>query len=128
MISSRCKTKFPVGDSGGTELSDIRKQLQKEIEAAKFFGKPLVNVWVNETETEDGTSTSWDACINQASECDMFIALLDGDAGWRKDGSEIGICHAEFETAYGQSPGKVRVVSLFGDEKVMRYVHCPVGR
>lgn len=112
MISSRCKTKFPIGDESGEELSVIRKELKKEIEAEKFFGKPLVNVWINETESEDGSITSWDACIKQASDCDIFIALLDGEAGWQKDTSGIGICHAEFETAHATSPGKVRVVSL----------------
>jgi len=112
MISSRCKTKFPLGDSSGVELSTIRKQLKKEIEAENFFGKPLVNVWINETETEDGSNTSWEACIKQASDCDLFVALLDGEAGWQKDMSGIGICHAEFETAHANSPGKVRVVSL----------------
>lgn len=116
MISSRCRTKFPIGDTKGTELSEIRKQLKKEIEAEKFFGKPLVNVWINEDETEEGSTTLWDACIKQASDCDIFIALLDGEAGWQKDKSGIGICHAEFETAHASSPGKVRVISLLGDK------------
>jgi len=119
MISSRCKTKFPIGDKSGVELSEIRKQLKKEIETEEFFGKPLVNVWINEEETDDGSNTSWEACIKQASDCDIFIALLDGEAGWQKDKSAIGICHAEFETAHANSPGKVRVVSLLGgSEKV----------
>ena len=115
MISSRCKIKFPIGDKSGVELSEIRKQIKKEIEAAKFFGKPLVNVWINEEETEAGSSTLWEACIKQASSCDIFISLLDGEAGWQKDDSGIGICHAEFETAYANSPGKVREISLIGD-------------
>ena len=115
MISSRCKTKFPLGDASGVELSTIRKELKKEIEAEVFFGRPLLNVWINEAETEDGSQTSWEACIKQASDCDLFIALMDGDAGWQKDRSGLGICHAEFETAHANSPGKVRVVSLFGD-------------
>jgi hypothetical protein len=116
MISSRCRTKFPIGDAKGTVLSEIRKQLKKEIEAEEFFGKPLVNVWINEEETDDGSNTSWEACTKQASDCDIFIALLDGEAGWQKDKSGIGICHAEFETAHAQSPGKVRVISLLGDK------------
>jgi hypothetical protein len=115
MISSRCKTKFQLGDASGVELSTIRKELKKEIEAEEFFGKPLVNVWINETETEDGSHTSWEACIKQAEDCDFFIGLLDGEAGWQMDGSGIGICHAEFETAHALSPGKVRVVSLSAD-------------
>lgn len=114
MLSSRCKIKFPIGDAEGTKLSDIRKQLKKEIETEKFFGKSLISVWINESETDDGSTTSWEACIKQASDCDIFITLLDGDAGWQKDNSGIGICHAEFETAHANSPGKVRVISLLG--------------
>lgn len=74
-------------------------------------------MWINEEETEASSSTLWDACIKQASSCDILILLLDGEAGWQKDdsGSGIGICHAEFETAYANSPGKVRVISLIGD-------------
>ena len=112
MISSRCKTKFP---PDGDELSEIRKKLKKEIEEEEYFGKPLVDVWISEEETESGTSTSWEACMKEASNCDIFISLLDGDAGWQQDGSGIGICHAEFETAYTNSPGKVRVISLIDD-------------
>lgn len=54
MISSRCKTKFPLGDASGVELSTICKELKKEIEAEVFLVKPLVTVWINETETETG--------------------------------------------------------------------------
>ena len=88
-------------------LTEVRKQIKKEIEAEKFFGKPLVNVWINEEETEAGSLTLWEACIKQASDCDIFVSLLDGEAGWQKDNTGIGICQAEFETAYANSPGKV---------------------
>lgn len=121
MISSRCQTKFPLGDVNGIELSAIRTELKKEIQAEEFFGKPLVNVWINEEETDEGSTTSWEACIKQASDCDLFIALLDGNAGWQvgapDNPSGIGICHAEFEAAHSESPGKVRVVSLASDSK-----------
>lgn len=116
MISSRCKTKFPLGCDSGVELSVIRKQLKKEIQAEKFLGKSLVSVWINEEETHDGSASSWDACIRQAADCDIFLSLVDGEAGWQKDGSGIGICHAEFQTAYSRSPSKVRVISLVGGD------------
>lgn len=112
MISSRCKTTFPIGNEDGVELSDIRKELKKVIEAEKFFGRSLVKVWISEEETEEGSTTSWDACMKHASDCDIFISLLDGEAGWQNDNSGVGICHAEFETAHGNSPSKVRVISL----------------
>ncbi len=120
MISSRCKVKFPIGGGSGVVLTEVRKQIKKEIEAEKFFGKPLVNVWINEEETEAGSLTLWEACIKQASDCDIFVSLLDGEAGWQKDNTGIGICQAEFETAYANSPGKVRVISLVGDIEILK--------
>ena len=115
MISSRCRTKFPLGDANGTELSDIRKALKTEIEKEEFLGGKLIKVWINEEEAASADQTSWDECIKQSSDCDIFIAMIDGEAGWQVDSSGIGICHAEFEAAYGKSPGKVRVVSLLDD-------------
>lgn len=123
MISSRCKTKFPFDDKDAVPLSDIRRDLKKEIEKEKYLGKPLFAVWINETETEDASLSSWEACIKQSSDCDAFISILDGHAGWQVDEesrSGIGICHAEFETAYTNSPGKVRVVSLAKDGKKLK--------
>ena len=118
MISSRCKIKFPPESDNGIELSEIRKQLKDQIETENYFGNSLVTVWINEEETESGSDTAWDACIKQAADCDIFISLVDGEAGWQKDKSGIGICHAEFKTAYINSPDKVRVISLIGDIKV----------
>lgn len=117
MISSRCKLKFPFDSPDGVPLSDIRHQLKKEIEEETYLGKPLIEVWINETETEDATQTSWQACIKQAADCDVFISIFDGQAGWQVDPNKsgIGICHAEFEAAYTKAPGKVRVASLLRD-------------
>jgi len=127
MISSRCRLKFPFDAADGIALSDIRKALKKEIEKEVFFGKPLVEVWINETETEDASLTSWEACIKQAADSDIFISILDGEAGWQVDpkGSGIGICHAEFETAYTKAPGKVRVVSLFQESGKLKVKSPP---
>ena len=119
MLSSRCAAKFPIGDEKGSELSDIRRKLKKDIEGEKFFGKSLVDVWINETETAHDADTSWDACIEEASDCDIFIAILDGFAGNPKDNdSVIGMCHAEFEEAHAKSPGKVGVINLIDDTMI----------
>lgn len=125
MISSRCKTKFPFDNDEGTELSEIRKKLKKELQNDQFCGKPLLNVWINEEETEDGSQTSWEACIKQAETCDVFISILDGAAGWQIDKSGIGICHAEFEAAHSKSPGKVRVISLADESGKLRTKEGP---
>jgi hypothetical protein len=123
MISSRCNTTFPLGAKDGKTLTEIRKRIKKEIEAESFLGKKLVAVWINEEEFEAGDQTAWDACVKQAQDCDIFISLWDGDAGWQADGSGIGICHAEFETAYSLSPGKVAVISLFSGTPKLK--QCP---
>ena len=45
-------------------------------------------------------------------DCDILVALSNGNAGWAKDGGEIGICHAELLTGLSQAPGKVRLIAL----------------
>ena len=117
MISSRCDVEFPFDADDAVPLTKLRKQLKREIEAEKYLGNPLINnVWINEEESGSGSETSWDECMKQAANCDLFLSIIDGQAGWQKGHPEnpsgIGICHAEFETAYSSSPGKVRVMSL----------------
>ncbi len=48
MISSRCNDPFPHGSGGSPTLTEIRKDLKKEIEAAEVFGKKAFEVWINE--------------------------------------------------------------------------------
>ncbi len=111
MISSRCKDKFPTGK--GRRLSQIRKGLKKEIEGLKVFGKPVFEVWINEDVPPKGGSwDAWDVCMQAVRDCDILLALSNGNAGWAKEGSEIGICHAELMTALDQAPGKVRIINL----------------
>jgi hypothetical protein len=112
MISSRCNDKFPA-DPAGRPLSEIRKELRKEIEAFEIFDKKIFEVWINEAEPpKGGTWDSWDVCLQAVKDCDIFIALSNGNAGWAKDGGDIGICHAELMTALSQAPGKVRLIAL----------------
>jgi hypothetical protein len=112
MISSRCEDRFPATPPG-RRLSEIRKDLKSEIEALQVFGRPLLEVWINEvTPPQGGTWDSWDVCVQAAADCDVLVTLTNGNAGWAKDGGEIGICHAELMTALGVAPAKVRVVSL----------------
>ncbi len=51
----------------------------------------------------------------QARECDIFVVLFNGNAGWPGTGEDasIGICHAEFLTAYARAPAKVFVINIF---------------
>lgn len=111
MISSRCNDHFP--QKSGRVLSDIRKDLKKEIEALKVFGEPIFEVWINEdTPPQDGTRDSWDVCLQAVDDCDVLIALSNGNAGWAENGGDIGICHAELSRGLSRAPGKVRLISL----------------
>jgi hypothetical protein len=112
MISSRCNDAFPAS-SKGRPLSDIRKALKAEVEALEVFGKPIVEVWINEdTPPQGGRWDSWDVCLQAVKDCDILIALSNGNAGWAQNGGDIGICHAELMTGLTRSPGKVRLISL----------------
>jgi hypothetical protein len=115
MISSRCNDSFPLGSKGGTRLSEIRLKLKKELENAAPLGKKIYEVWINEDATASAELDSWDECMRQAAECDIFIVLYNGNAGWPGTGenASVGICHAEFLTAYSGSPAKVAIVDIF---------------
>jgi hypothetical protein len=111
MLSSRCNDPFP--DPGGAPLSDVRKALKAELEQEQVFGRSLLEVWINEeTPPQGGTWDSWDVCIQAAKDCDALISISNGNAGWAETGGDIGICHAELMTAFGQAPGKVRLIAL----------------
>lgn len=115
MISSR-SDRFEVddGEGGKMKLREARQRLRAEVENATFLGRKLVAVWINEEEAGDHSQTAWDECIKQAENCDLFISLYDGSAGWSVEGGSVGICQAEFDTALRLAPGKVRVVRLPG--------------
>lgn len=111
MISSRCNDSFPAG--AASTLTQIRRELKTEIEAADLFGKKLFEVWINEeTPPKGGTWDSWDVCLQAVADCDILLAIYNGNAGWAKDAGGIGICHAELMTGLSTAPGKVWMVSL----------------
>jgi hypothetical protein len=114
MISSRCDDPLSLdGKKGGPTFSDIRKELKQEIEAQQLFGAPAFEVWINEeAPPQGGTWDSWDTCLNAVKDCDILIALYNGNAGWASEAGDIGICHDELSTAYSTTPDKVRLVAL----------------
>ena len=112
MISSRCDDPFPAGKNSA-HLSVIRREMKTEIEAAEVFGKKMFEVWINEeTPPQGGTWDSSDVCRRAAKECDVLIAVCNGNAGWAAAQSDIGICHAELMKALSIAPAKVRLVAL----------------
>ena len=113
MISSRCNDRFPLAGENSRPLSEIRVQLKREIESVTIFKQAIYDVWINEKEEEDGSRQAWDHCMDQARDCDVFIALYNGNAGWADTSGTIGICHAEFEAANDRAPGKVFIVNIY---------------
>jgi hypothetical protein len=106
MISSRCNDPFPIGTKN--TLSDIRRELKRDIEATEVFGKKLFEVWINEeTPPKGGTWDSWDVCLQAVADCDILLVISNGNAGWANDAGGIGICHAELMTGLSAAPGKV---------------------
>jgi hypothetical protein len=111
MLSSKCDAKFPAGAK--TRLSDIRRELKKEIEGMEIANRKAFEVWINEdTPPAGGTRDSWDVCMNAVKCCDILIVISNGDAGWAKSSGDVGICHAEMMTGLSTAPAKVRVIDL----------------
>lgn len=111
MFSSRCLDPFP--SAGGRRLSELRMELKRDIERIKVGGRKIFEVWINEdAPPAPGTEDSWETCLNAVRECDVVIVLANGNAGWGKSGSDIGICHAEYTVAMASGRGRVRVVML----------------
>lgn len=111
MLSSRCNDVFSKTDK--KLLTEIRRELKKEIESQRLFGLQPFEVWINEdAEAQDHLNDSWDACLKQVRDCDILIVLYNSNAGWAKTGEEIGICHAEYAEGLKTSPGKVRLIEL----------------
>lgn len=110
MISSRCNDRFP---HDGAPLSDLRRRLKGELEAATLFGKPLFEVWINEVAPPSDTSgDSVDVCLQEVDRADLVIVLANGNAGWAPNAADNGICHMELMRAVGSAAGKVRLMSL----------------
>lgn len=111
MLSSRCDDLFP--GPGGISLTEVRRQLKKRIEAEKLFDVKVFQVWINEdAEPLNHVQDSWDACLKQVRDCDVLIVLYNGHAGWADASGDVGICHAEYQTALNTSRAKVRLVEL----------------
>ena len=111
MISSRCNDEILSASGDAVALTEVRRQIKQELEAATVFERNVFEVWINEDATaQAGTDTSWQECIKQVDRADLVIVLFNGDAGWRS--SSIGICHAELERALKHGPAKVRLVRL----------------
>lgn len=112
MISSRCKDKILFNDEQ-KELSDVRYKLKQVLENIHLFNNQLFEVWINEDAPPDeGSLTSWEHCMKQVRDADIVLVLYNGNSGWTKEDGDIGICHAELQTALSTAPAKVRLIKL----------------
>jgi hypothetical protein len=114
MISSRCVDEVPSAAGPLVSLSTVRQELKDELEKLLLLDKnPLFEVWINEDAPPvEGSADSRDACLEQVRQADIILVLYNGISGWAKAGGDIGICHAEMQTAILNAPAKVRLVEI----------------
>lgn len=125
MLSSRNNDLIP-DNSASVKLSSVRLELQKELQAEEFLGRPLLDVWINEEAgAEGGHLTAWDACLEQVDDADVLIAIYNGEAGWTKDPGGVGICHDEMARAWHRTPAKVFLIRMKFDSDKSRRLRSP---
>ena len=112
MISSRCNDPIQFGGAPST-LSAVRLRMKQELEQVALLDSRIFDVWINEDAAPaEGTADSWDACLKQVREADIVLVLYNGSAGWAKEGGDVGICHAELQTALATGGAKIRLIQL----------------
>lgn len=114
MISSRCETLIQFGKTQ-QKLTEVRRALKKQLEEFRLPNQkqPLFECWINEDGTGGvGGSNWWNHCKKQARDADIVIVLYTGGSGGGLTGSDMGICHAEFEEAMNVAADRVRVIKL----------------
>lgn len=114
MISSQCEA--PITFKGKpSKLTEVRRALKKELEDFRLPNQKgrLFSCWINEDATSAvGSQNWWDHCIKQARDADIVIVLYNGSAGGGLTGSDMGICHAELESAMDVAADRIRVIKL----------------
>lgn len=111
MISSRCNDPIQL-DGDKATLSDLRRRLKEHLENTELLGRRPFSVWICEDATSDTAhQDSWDHCLQQARDSDVFLVLSNGNSGWEKE-KGVGICHAEMMAVVNTEPAKLRIVVL----------------
>lgn len=116
MISSRCKD-LVLFDNKMQPMSILRTAMKEKLENMKLGGFKMFKVWIHEDESDTaGNRNTWEQCMEQARNADVFIALYNGRAGWTGSTSPVreglGICHSELEVAFNKAPGKIRTIQF----------------
>jgi len=113
MISSRCLTAIKKRDGTTSTLTGLRNEIKKQLEETTFFGREIFEVWISEDpQAPDTVESSWNECMEKVDECHFLLVLYAQEAGWAKRGGDIGICHAELQTAIDREPGKVFIINI----------------
>ena len=117
MISSRCNDDINF-EAKTQKLSDVRNKLKQDLENIKLLDQEIFEVWINEdAPPEEGSQDAWDHCMNQVSKANIVLVLHNGNSGWAKETGDIGICHAELQTALNHAPAKVRLIKIKFDSE-----------
>jgi len=116
MISSRCRDKVLFGGRL-VEMTVVRKEIKRTLEAIRPSGVQLFDVWIHEDESQTSAREStWDTCMRRARQSDVVLVLYNGNSGWSGSHGEVrdhvGICHAEFAEAYDKAADKVRCIQF----------------
>lgn len=112
MISSRCSDNIELAGKKAT-MSTVRLAMKAFIAELEPFAGPLFDCWINEdSPAMAGTDTAWEACLDQVRKADIVIVLYNGNPGWSHENSDIGICHAELQTAMTSGAAKVFAINL----------------
>src|SRR5512143_1774212 len=118
MVSSRSLVKV---FSTGEPLTQVRQKLKVYLESIRWSSSSLVvgrddnllDVWIHEDEAGVAADRSTlDLSIDEINRADIVVVLYTGEAGSAQDDAQIGICHAELETAVTRRPEIVFMVRL----------------
>jgi hypothetical protein len=111
-ISSKNNDKVEINGKKGDSLTEIRKNVKKELEAIKLFGKDFIDIRINEDFGATTSTDSYNKCLEEVREADFCIALYSGAAGWAPAGIDLGICHAELDVAMNISTRKTAIIDI----------------
>ncbi len=111
-LSSRNNDQVLINGATGDTLTEIRKFIKKELEDTKFFGKDLFEIKINEDFGASTSTDSYNKCLQEVRDSDFVIALYSGAAGWAPKGIDLGICHAELDTAMNISTHKTAIIDI----------------
>ncbi|MDB5070362.1 MAG: hypothetical protein JWM87_1473 [Candidatus Eremiobacteraeota bacterium] len=111
LISSRINAPVRFGGKEA-KLVDVRAALHKLIAHEELFGREPFVVWRSEKAAESASESAIARCKRRTAECDVFIAITNGEGGFVVGDTDDGICQLELQAAYEDSPAKVYLIGV----------------